>query len=80
MAYGVALRKISEAEMTKKEGVIEDVRYEADSKACVVHVDCGDGVHTATLPADIVEKHGYHKGMKVVAEVDSKGNAVTLLP
>ena len=35
-------------------------------------MDCGDGVHTATLPADIVEKHGYHKGMKVMTEVDSK--------
>ena len=49
--------------MASKTGVIQDVRYQDDK--CVIHVDCGDGIHTATLPKEDVEKYGYKKGLKV---------------
>jgi hypothetical protein len=64
--------------MKLKQGVIQDVRYEEDSKACIIHVDCEDGAHTATLPIEDVEKHGFTKGMKVEATIDDDGNATGL--
>lgn len=51
--------------MVTKQGVIQDVRYEADSGGCVIHVNCEDSAHTFTLAKDAVEKHGYKKGQTV---------------
>ena len=64
--------------MASKTGVIQDVRYQDDK--CVIHVDCGDGVHTATLPKEDVEKYGYKKGLKVevIFDGDDKTQAVSV--
>lgn len=66
--------------MASKTGFIQDVRYWDDK--CVIHVDCGDGVHTATLPKEDVEKYGYKKGLKVEAILDDsdKTQAVSVRP
>ena len=66
--------------MASKTEFIQDVRYWDDK--CVIHVDCGDGVHTATLPKEDVEKYGYKKGLKVEAILDDndKTQAVSVRP
>lgn len=62
--------------MPTKSGVIEDVRYEADSKAGVVHVSSDDGVHTATLPIEDIEKYGFAKGVKVDVHLNGSDETV----
>ena len=66
--------------MTSIPGIIEDVRYQDDK--CIVHVSCGDGVHTATFPKGDVEKYGYKKGLKVdvVLSDNDESQAVSLRP
>ena len=66
--------------MTAKQGVIEDVRYQDDK--CVIHVNCGDGVHTATLPNEDVEKYGYKKGLNVEIQLSASdaSQAVSVHP
>ena len=66
--------------MTTKQGVIQDVRYQDDK--CVIHIDCGDGVHTATLPKEDVEKYGYKKDLKVdvILSTTDKTQAVSVRP
>lgn len=61
--------------MTTKDGVIQDVRYEADSRGAVIHIDCTDGNHTITLPSDVVETQKLAKGVKVRVVLDADGRA-----
>jgi hypothetical protein len=64
----------------KKQGVIQDVRYEADSDGGVVHIDGTDGVHTAVLSSEKIKELRYEKGMEVEYWLGSNGEVQALLP
>lgn len=64
--------------MPTKSGVIEDVRYEEDSNAGVVHISAGDGVHTATLPREDIDKYGFAKGVAVDVHLNEQHETVGL--